>query len=150
MVVPSFGYSVGDVFATISLIAKVITAFKRSGGACEEYQQVVRELETLQQVLQRLDSIQSNDSNFAHVNAVKSMALNCQIPLQQFLDKYTVRYGSSLGGRGKKGHGMFSGFGAAGRKIQWAVSMEKEVATLRAVVGANVRSIFLLMDIQNL
>lgn len=46
MPAPGFGYSVGDFLATICVIAKVISAFRVTGGASEEYRQLVSQLET--------------------------------------------------------------------------------------------------------
>lgn len=152
MPAPGFGYSVGDFIATIELIVKVVAAFKDSGGASAEYQQVVQELETLLQLLKHIDTIKSTESNLAHVNAIKGVALSIQEPLQKFLDKVTKRYGS-LGANQQKGRGalgLCAGLSTAGRKVQWAVVMEKDIAKLRATVGTSVSSILLLLNISHL
>lgn len=152
MPAPGFGYSAGDFIATIELIAKVIAAFKDSGGASAEYQQVVQELETLLQLLQHITTIQSTQRNFAHVNAIKGVALNLQVPLRKFLDKICKRYGS-LGGSQRNACGLLgagAGLVAAGRKVQWAVVMEKDIAKLRVAIGTNVGSILLLLSTNHL
>lgn len=46
MTAPGLGYSVGDFLATISVIPKIISAFKVTGGTSEEYRQRVGQLET--------------------------------------------------------------------------------------------------------
>lgn len=136
-----FGYSAGDFVATIQLISKVITAFKDSGGACEEYQQLHSELETLSGLLHRFEI---ND-HCTHVDAIQIVAENCRGPLQHFLDKTSRRYGSSLDGTRKHHGGMTAKIVAVARKVQWAVFMEKDIARLRGMIQANVANIDLLL-----
>lgn len=149
MPVPGFGYSAGDFIATIELIVKVIAAFKDGAGASDEYQQVLQELQTIMQLLQHISSIQSTERNFAYVNAIKGVALNLQAPLRKFLDNICKRYGS-LGGSQKKGCGVGAGLALAGRKVQWAVVMEKDIGKLRIVVGTNVGTMLLVLSMNHL
>lgn len=149
MPAPGFGYSAGDFVATIQLISKVITAFKNSGGACEEYQQLHSELETLSELLQRFGEMDEN-SNHVHVHAIQLAAENCRGPLQDFLDKTSRRYGSSLGGTQKHRGGATAKFVAMARKVQWAVFMEKDIARLREMIQANVANIDLLLGTSQL
>lgn len=160
MPAPSFGYSAGDFIATIQLIVKVISAFKDADGASAEYRQVVQQLESLNQVLQHLDTIQSTESNFAHVNAIKCVALSCQVSLQEFLDKVTEKYGPSLGGGQKKPPGVFevtARLGSvrvaavnAGRKTQWALVMGKDIVKLREAIQTNISVIVVLLGVNDL
>lgn len=149
MPVPGFGYSVGDFIATIELIAKVIAAFQDGTGASSEYQQVLQELETLLHLLQHISTIQSTERNFACVNAIKGVALNLQAPLRKFLDNICKRYGA-LGGQKKGSRGVGAGLGVIGRKAQWAVVMEKDIGKLRVVIGTNMSSILLLLNMNHL
>lgn len=147
MPVPGFGYSAGDFIATTELIFKVISAFKDGSGATDEYRQILQELESVLHLLQHISSLPTTERNFAYVNAIKGVALNLQAPLRKFLDKVGKRYGP-LGGAPK--NGTATPLVVAGRKAQWAVVMEKDIAKLRAVVGANVRSILLLLGMNHL
>lgn len=134
MPAPGFGYSAGDFVATISLIVKVIAAFKDSGAASEEYLQLVSQLETLLNLMQQLDSIQASSRNTAHVDAIKVVLANFQGPLQQFLDKTNRRYGSSLDPAQIQLGGARARLAAVGRRVQWAAFMEDDIAKLRGMV----------------
>ncbi|KAF2822663.1 hypothetical protein CC86DRAFT_81187 [Ophiobolus disseminans] len=137
--VPAFGFSVGDFIAAAGLIAKVVKALKDKSGAASEYQHVQIELEALDRTLKHLEALKPNESNVAHVNAIRGMALTCRMPLQEFLEKIE---------KFERTMGTFSIAGARsafGRKSQWAVFMTGEVAKLRTSVGAKVLSINLLL-----
>ncbi|KAF2195524.1 hypothetical protein K469DRAFT_14220 [Zopfia rhizophila CBS 207.26] len=69
------------------------------------------------------------------------MALTCQIPLQEFLDKMH-KYEVSLGPISAPNR---SSTRSIGRKSQWALFMSGKVAKLRTAVGAKVLSINLLL-----
>ena len=110
--VPGFGFSIGDFVAGIELTAKVIKALKESGGASSEYQQVPRQFESLELVLQHLPSLRVTDEDRSYVNAIRGQAQTIQVSVQQFLGSI-IRYKSSLGTTAPRGarHG-------SGRKIQ--------------------------------
>lgn len=150
MPVPGFGYSVGDFIATIELIAKVIAAFQDGTGASSEYRQVLQELETVLNLLQHISTIQSTERNFACVNAIKGVALNLQAPLRKFLDNICKRYGALSGGQEKWSGNMGAGLAVIGRKAQWAIVMEKDIVKLRIVIGTNMSSILLLLNMNHL
>lgn len=149
MPIPGFGYSAGDFIATIEVIAKVITAFKDSGGASEEYRQLLHQLETLLGLLKHLSSIRSTDSNLTHVNAIKVAAISCRAPLQEFLDKTTRRYTSLEGSQNHQGNlpRTAAKLMTAGRKVHWAVFMEKNIERIRGMIGPSVININLLLGL---
>lgn len=153
MPVPGFGYSVGDFFATIQLITKVIAAFKDGAGATEEYRQLRHELESLLNLLQYLETIRSaGNSNSTHMNGIRDVAIRCQKPLQEFLDKTSSRYGPLLDGNNQKRggiHGATFQIRIAGKKAQW-VFMEKEIAKLRGMIAANLTTIDMLLSMNQL
>ncbi|KAF1976697.1 hypothetical protein BU23DRAFT_455393 [Bimuria novae-zelandiae CBS 107.79] len=138
---PAFGFSVGDFIAAIGLITKVIKALKDKCGAATEYQHLQLELQALERTLRYLQSLQPTASNREHVNAIRGMALTCQIPLQEFLDRMH-KYEASLGPFSALNRGSIK---SIGRKSQWALFMSDEVAELRTVIGAKVLSINLLL-----
>ncbi|KAI9727065.1 MAG: hypothetical protein M1834_008533 [Cirrosporium novae-zelandiae] len=138
---PAFGFSVGDFVSAVGLITKITNALKKTGGANSEYQDAILELESLKNVLQRLQALEPNESNHHHVNAIRGMALACQHPLQNFLEKLE-RYESSMG--------IFSStrtFRGAKDRIDWALRMATEVKNLRALVSAKIISVNLLLAI---
>lgn len=139
--VPAFGFSVGDFIATIGLIAKISAALGDKAGALSEYQHVVVELEALERTLRYLEKLRPTESNVDHVNAIRGMALTCQIPLREFLVKLQ-KYETALGPFATQGGSCWR---STARKAQYAVFMMDEVAKLRTAIGAKVLSINLLL-----
>lgn len=121
------------------LVKKVSKALKDAGGASSEYQQVVIELKGLKNALRHLEGLEPTEDNARHVNAIRGMALACQLPLREFLTKLE-RFESSMGP-------FASGqpFRGAGRKAKWAVAVAGDVEKLRALIAAKVIGINLLL-----
>lgn len=124
---------------TIDLVRKIIRALKETGEASSEYQAAVVELKGLKHALQHLQALEPTEDNLSHVNAIRGMALACQLPLRDFMTKLE-KYESSLGPWADR-----SGYRGAGRKARWAVSFGAEVEKLRALVAAKQISINLLL-----
>ena len=78
------------------LIRKISKALKKTGGASAEYQDAIIELKGLKHALQHLEALEPTEDNFRHVNAIRGMALACQLPLRDFMTKLE-KYESSLG-----------------------------------------------------
>ncbi|KAL3473190.1 hypothetical protein BJX99DRAFT_249144 [Aspergillus californicus] len=142
MVLPPFGFSVGDFLAAGELIVKICKSLKAAGGAASEYQQVIIELEGLQRCLHHLQALEPNDYNINRVNALRGMALSVRIPLQEFLTKLQ-QYEASMGAFAPRTrlHG-------ATKKTKWAVAVTEEVNRFRATIVAKIVSINLLIGIQ--
>lgn len=121
------------------MIHKVSKALQDAGGASSEYQQVVIELHGLKTALRHLEKIVPTEATASHVNAIRGMALACQMPLQEFLTKFE-KYEASLGPFARR-----NSFRAAGRKAGWALFAADEVSKLRAMIAAKVVSINLLL-----
>ncbi|KNG47155.1 hypothetical protein TW65_06077 [Stemphylium lycopersici] len=68
--VPGFGFPVGDIIATIGLIAKVAQALDESAGALQNYQDVQIELHALEETLRHLQALKPNEHNRAHVDVI--------------------------------------------------------------------------------
>lgn len=118
---------------------KVSKALKETGGAATEYQQVVIELEGLKKVLQQLEAFEPTEDNARHVNAIRGMALACQLPLRDFMVKLE-KYEASLGPFADR-----KSFRGVGRKARWATAFSADVEKLRAMVAAKNTSINLLL-----
>lgn len=122
------------------LVRKISRALKETGGASSDYQGAVVELKSLKHVLQHLVALEPTEDNVSHVNAVRGMALACQLPLREFMTKLE-RYESSLGPWVER-----TSFRGAGRKARWASGFDGEVQKLRALVAAKQISINLLLS----
>lgn len=113
---------------SLDLCVKVGKALKDSGGASSEYQHVIIELGGLEKVLAHLEALEPSENNVHHVNAIRGMALGCQFPLRDFLDKIW-KYESTMGPFASKS------FRGAGQKAKWAIFIAEEVRKLRAVIS---------------
>ena len=154
---PAFGFSAGDFVNAISkcgntyhgfglpsvvLIRKISKALKQTGGASAEYQDAVLELKSLKHTLRRLEALEPTEDNSKHVNAIRGMALACQLPLRDFLIKLES-FESALGPWANQ-----TSFCSRGRKAKWAIEFKAEVEKLRALVVAKQISINLLLTTQ--
>ena len=111
-----FGFSVGDVIAVSGIITKVATALKDAGGASADYQLNRADNLKLQQFLQQLQKLSSENSSTFPLDGVHLQARACEETLQNFLAE-TSKFHDALGPSAAKGwhHG-------SGRKAQWALS----------------------------
>ncbi|KAL9064146.1 MAG: hypothetical protein Q9161_009056 [Pseudevernia consocians] len=136
---PAFGFSVGDFINGINLIRKVAKALKETGGASSEYQAAIIELKGLKHALQHLQALEPTEDNLSHVNAIRGMALACQLPLRDFLTRLE-KYESSLEPWADR-----TKYRGAGRKARWAVEFAAKVEKLKALVAAKQISINLVL-----
>ena len=121
------------------LVQKISNALKRVGGASTEYQDAVIELQGLEQALQNLESLQPTEDNIRHVNAIRAVALACQLPLREFQAKLE-RYEASLGPWTRQ-----SKLRSVGRKTKWGVSFTQEVEKIRALVASKLININMML-----
>ena len=142
MPVPAFGFSVSDFIAVTQLIKKILAALKNSGGAADDYQSLLIELQHLQLLLESLCDLPTHSSSsLNHYNAVRGMAFEVQVPLRAFAEKMKAYYGK-LGPTAD-----MSSWRSAKSKIQWAVSMREEVREMRAVLTMKIVSVSILLAI---
>jgi hypothetical protein len=86
-----------------------------------QYQDLLPELNTLYRTLQVMERLELTEENASHVNAIRGIALACQLPLRDFLSKL---------GEYEASPSPFSTqypFQAAERKTQWAVAMDEDI-----------------------
>jgi hypothetical protein len=142
MVVPAFGFSIGDFIASIKIVTKISKALKESGGAAEEYQSLVTELQQLQVLLEQLRDLPSTSSDsLSHHNAVRGMAYQVQVPLRAFVKKmesYDKKLGSSAN---------TDSWRSSKRKAQWAISMREDIREMRAAITMKIVAVSLLIAI---
>lgn len=129
---PAFGFSVGDFISAIQLIQKICEALKTADGASSHYQRVLVELNGLSNVLHALQKIQPTEEDVSQINTLRAMVHACQLQLNDFFVKLE-KYHRSLTPFSQRNPLL-----TAGRKTQYAVSMETETEKLRACVAANV------------
>ena len=140
MVVP-FGLSVGDFVVVGRLIRKISKAFKDSGLATLEHQDVMTELESLSMILKHLETLRFTEPvQASYANPIRGLAQNCQVSLEAFLERIES-FKKSLGVRSQR-----STLRNTPRRAQSAMFLEAEVPKLRAVVAAKVLQLQLLLQ----
>lgn len=130
----SFGFSVGDFLAVGQLTVNILASLRESGGAKSEYQDLIRELESLHYALQRLDKLQAKPGSSSRLDSIKYAALSCRRPLEQFLSKIQ-RYNRSLGVWAKNDTNSFKG---TVDKIRWAFGQRDEIHKLQSYINYRV------------
>jgi hypothetical protein len=137
----SFGFSVGDFIATGLLIKDIICSLKASGGATSEFQELIRELDGLQKVLDMIEGLDGTSGQSFVIDGLKIAALNCQFVLDGFrtkLKKYEAGLGQARSaGRLKDG----------ATKIKWTLMMKKDVQDLRAYLSGHTSSLNLRLSL---
>ena len=128
-----------DLCVLKGLVKRVTRALKDTGGASTDYQLVVIELKSLKNILRHLETLNPTEDNVTHINAIRGMALACQLPLRDFMVKLE-KYESTLGPFADK-----RSLRAMVRKSKWAVVFSEEVERLRAMVAAKNISLNLLL-----
>lgn len=126
----SFGFSAGDFVAAVKIIADLITCLKDVGGSRDDYQELIRELESLDRTLKHIDTISD-----PRANRVKCAALMCRHPLEEYLQK-VQKYSRSLG----LSHTANKAIGYT-RSAQWMLTEKNEARRLRTYLSLHIGSI---------
>jgi predicted nucleic acid-binding Zn-ribbon protein len=136
----SFGFSVGDFIAVSQVIREISGLLKDGKEAKEDYQELLRELESLGNALQKLDRLQQRaTADSKTLDSLKYAALSCRRPLEQFLQKIK-KYDDSLGFWSKAG-----GFKQKSDKLKWALGKKEGLAKLQGYLSIHIGTINLLM-----
>ncbi|KAF2638733.1 alfa-L-rhamnosidase [Massarina eburnea CBS 473.64] len=127
-----------------SAVVTIPSELKQSYSLAEHKEKErVLELRALQTTLEHLLSLEPTSASISHINAIRGVALACQIPLREFLDRIG-KFEKSLGPFARS---KWTDLSAGGRKAQWTMFIGDEVTKLRAIVAAKVLSINLLLGL---
>ena len=137
----SFGWSVGDCFAALNLLIEVFSSLKDSGGSRSEYQELLRELSGLKSALQHIDNLVIRGNTLSpRLVELKSIALACRVPLEEFISK-VKNYEKSLGSGSPKCRRIVKD---TTRKILW-LGMKADVHKLQHYLNTHVGTINVLL-----
>ena len=93
----SFGWSVGDIIEGLKLLHQIGSALKYSGGASSGFQDIVSFLQTLSRTLNHLNALQDTALEPDIAENLRVQRSHIRVPLTEFLDDVSRRYGPSLG-----------------------------------------------------
>lgn len=136
----SFGFSVSDFITVGKLIADVTSSLK---DASEEYQELRRELDSLQRALVHIDKLNArNDRDSAReLDRLKCAALMCRLPLELFLKKIQ-KYENTLG---VKSEWIDATVKKALMRTSWAFSKKDEVQKLQSYLNIHIGTINMML-----
>ncbi|KAH7077365.1 hypothetical protein FB567DRAFT_608462, partial [Paraphoma chrysanthemicola] len=136
----SFGFSVGDFIAVGKLIGEITTSLQSVGGAKSEYQELIREFQSLDAALRHLDRPEcDNTTGSQTLVSIKCAALSCRHPLEEFLAKVR-KYERSLGPWSQS-----STIKTATRKLGWTFGHSDEVKRLQTYLNVHIGTINILL-----
>lgn len=153
----SFGFSISD-FVTVGKTIRDISASLKD--AKSEFQELLRELESLDRTLRRLDELRPQDgSPGKELDSIKCAALTCRWPLEAFLRKIR-KYERDLGvgpdravsslrsaGEGVASRSRFRGLMKRG---DWAWNRKDEMTKLQSYLSIHLANINMLLMIHGL
>ncbi|TVY89992.1 hypothetical protein LAWI1_G005003, partial [Lachnellula willkommii] len=125
------------------LIHKITVELQENGEAAPEYQHLLLELEALDRALKQLHTLQPAKHELLQLNAIRAIALSCQLPLQEFLGKIS-KFEHRLGvtnARDQRFRGLH-------RRMQWRLAYKDDVKKLRSKLGSFFTTISLLLMTQ--
>lgn len=136
----SFGFSVGDFLAAGKLIFDITASLSESSGSKSEYQELLRELDSLSRALKHVENLGRHTGvSTSTINSIRCAALLCRHPLEDFLGKVR-KYEASLGVWGTE-----KGLKGVGKKVEWALRKKDDVRMLRDYLVLHVGSINMLL-----
>lgn len=149
MPVPAFGYSLGDIIASITFISSVISAL-RSGEAASEFALIHEELSKIFDVLETIQLSTAVFQSQNLCNRIVSLTESLAVPLDAFREQLK-QYESVLGVGAdpltwrKMLHK--SGWIIGGKKVKWNMGMRNDIFAIRAVIATHQGSISLLLNV---
>ena len=151
MVVPAFGFSFGDFAGAVKLVGKAAKALREATGATAQYQQAAIELDNVYSVLRGVQSSQPTTPNADVVQKIQLCALTCQVPLARFLKKIE-KFEQHLGTNSScsRNANAMKRIPKSGRKIQWAVDVEDQLAKLKGSIAPELATIQILLQLEAL
>jgi hypothetical protein len=128
----SFGFSVGDFLAVGKLILDITNTLDDAGGSKSEYQELLRELESLNHALKHLDKLSANTRS-ASLESIKYTAFSCRLPLERFLGKIQ-KYDRALGIWGGEANLVKN----TADKLRWAFREKDEINKLQSYLNIHI------------
>ena len=139
----SFGF--GDAVAALKLVERVAIVIQDYRDAPQHFRQLGAELHLLQKTIQRLLQVEpSDDEEKARLEQIRAIALHCQQPILDFVDKLRLNEKS------------FSHINSAGTlstlgsKMHWSLIARQDVDQLRKAIAAEMIAINLLLGMQQM
>ena len=136
----SFGWSAGDIVASITLIYNLIEALDSADGAACDYREAVSFLRDLKRVLDPLQAFSAWNTYPSYGKDIEDQVRHIKEPVDEFL-KAVLKYEPSLGFKAAEGHHRH-----ILRKLQWYMFVSKRVSILKKKIESHMRMIDTLLQ----
>ena len=138
----TFG-SVGDIISISLLVKDLVKALDDSQGSAREYQEVIRELWTLDRVLLEVEQLSRTHEHTIELHALcitaRHAAYDCRRSIEAFYEKIR-KYDRTLG-TGRTGNTMRRIY----PKLEWNLTRSNELDKFRAEINAHCSSMSMLL-----
>ncbi len=139
----SFGFSVGDFVAALTVLNNVRIALQDSNGASTSYREEISFLQALSLTVQHLDTLQLCPLDDHLSKNIQDHYKQLKEPLHAFVDGIENSYDGSLGWKTTAPKVL-----TAHRRIQWALSTSKKVRRLREKIATPLLAIQITLSQQ--
>jgi hypothetical protein len=136
----SFGWSAGDIIATISLVNRVVQCISGAHDARDHFQELLSELQALSRALHEISELTKIPGQTPEIQALKFASCSCGEALQRFYEKIRP-FEDALGAASTR-----SKLKAAPRMVRWELLIKKDVPELRSYLVAHVGSLNLRLS----
>ncbi|OIW31321.1 hypothetical protein CONLIGDRAFT_643310 [Coniochaeta ligniaria NRRL 30616] len=140
-----FGFSAGDFIATITLIKDVVKALNDVSGARPAYQRLRTELATLDDALERIQSLETDSAQLSQKAALRAIATQCHDSITRFLDK-NAKFQNTLG-QPAGTNSVQPRWATSLHKVQWALLKDDSINALRAEIAGQTTTMNLMMNL---
>jgi hypothetical protein len=139
----SFGWSVGDIAAAITVAYNLIQALDDANGAVSDYREAVWFLGDLKRTLEPLCTFTTWNTYPVYGREIGEQVGRIKEPVEQFLAA-VLKYDPSLGVKARRG--WRRSIPTFLRKLQWYIFMPKKVLILRGKIESHMRVLDTLMQ----
>ena len=136
----SFGWSAGDIIATISLVNRVVQSISGAHDARDHFQELVSELRALSRALYEISELIRIPGQTPEIQALKFASCSCSETLQLFYEKVRPFENALVI------DSTLSKIKAAPRMVRWELLIKKDVPELRSYLVAHVGSLNLRLS----
>lgn len=136
----SFGFSVGDIIAVLGLVERVAREIEQYRAAPRHFQQLQVGLGHMKSTLSKVLKIQpQSPDETASIEQIRAIALHCQQPLLDFIEKMRRRE-PSLGNFRTAGT-----LAAVRTRLHWSLVSHTDVEGLRQVLSSEMLALNVLL-----
>ena len=138
----TFGFSVGDFVAGISLIIDAVHSLSDTHGAPADYEELGRQLKNLRNGFECIEGLNLYVTQCAQRSAVDTALNDCRLCLDDFVKRNgKIKSLEAPSGR----QWSLAALKRQGRKVQWALWKKADVAKFRGAIQQHSDAVQMLL-----